>query len=149
MNKGEIVSIQLSVNQQLREAMLNKKAARVLALRDIKAAFITELKKDGSKSLSDGQCVVILRRLAKQRQEAAGLYVEGGSSERAEQELAELVIVNEFLPSLASDEQIRVWVQEIIDSGVSNFGRIMGAIMREHRAEVDGKVVRRIIQNML
>jgi uncharacterized protein YqeY len=77
------MSIFDDVSLQMKEAMRAREQARVQALRNIRAAFLTEMKKDGSESLSDEACVVVLRRLAKQRGESIAAFEEAGRPERA------------------------------------------------------------------
>ena len=70
-----------------------------------------------------------------------------------EQESAELTIIEEFLPGLADAETTRLWVQEAIAatgaSSPKEMGKVMGAVMRDHKADVDGNLVRQIATELL
>jgi uncharacterized protein YqeY len=147
------MSIFDDVSRQMKEAMRAREQTRVQALRNIRASFLTEMKRDGSDTLSDEACVVVLRRLAKQRGESIAAFEDGGRPERAAAEREELAVVEAFLPSLADDAQTRAWVEEAIAvSGASSardIGRVMGALMKAHKGEVDGGLAKRITGELL
>ena len=147
------MSIYEKISAQMKDAMKAKDLARLSALRGIRAAFLTEMKKDNSEELADGACVEILRRLEKQRKESIEAFAGGGRDEQAAAERAELAILQEFLPSLADEETTRAWVQEAIDavgaSGPKDIGRVMGALMGKHKGEVDGTLANRILRELL
>ena len=141
------------VSEQLRAAMKAKDSLRTSALRGIRAAFLTEMKKDGSDDLDDEVCIALMRRLEKQRRESIEAFEAAGRPERAAAERAELGVIHGFLPSLADVAQTRAWVgAAIAASGArspSDLGRVMGALMKEHRGDVDGTLARRIAAELL
>ena len=141
------------INARMKDAMKAKDTARLSALRGIRAAFLTEMKKDNSKSLPDDVCVALLRRLAKQRRESIEAFEQAGRTEQAAAEKAELALIDTFLPSLANEATTRTWVQEAIDaSGASapgDLGRVMGAVMKAHPGDVDGKLARKVAAELL
>ena len=141
------------VSARLREAMRAKDAARLASLRAMRAAFLTELKKDNAQTLSDEVCVGLLRRLAKQRGESIEAFEGAGRRDRVDAERAELAVIEEFLPRLAGESTTRAWVVEAIRevdaSAAGDLGRLMGALMKAHRGEVDGALARRIASELL
>lgn len=147
------MGIETTVNERLTEAMKARDAARVAALRNIRAAFLVEMKKDNAKTLSDETCVEVLRRLAKQRRESIEAFEAAGRAERAAEERAELAVIEEFLPRLADEETTRAWLREAIAAtGASkpgDLGKVMGALMKAHKGEVDGQLARRLAQELL
>ncbi len=141
------------VSGQLKDALRARERARLSALRNIRAAFLNEVKKDNADSLSDATCVALLRRLEKQRRESIEAFESGGREDRAAAERAELVVVQAFLPQLADAEQTRGWVQEAIEASgaasAKDLGRVMGAIMKAHKGDVDGTLARQIAAELL
>ena len=142
------------ISSQLKQAMRARDAARVRALRNIRAAFLTALKADGSRdSLPDSEAMTILRRLAKQRQESVEAYREGGREELAEAEAEELAVIEEFLPSMASEEQVREWTQQAIEqtgaSSPRDMGKVMGQATGAMAGQADGKVISGIVRKLL
>ena len=141
------------VSSGIVDAMRARDDVRLRSLRAMRAAFLNEMKKDGRKELPDEVCIGLLRRLEKQRRESIDAFENAGRAERAEAERAELGVLREFLPSLADEAQTRAWVQEAIDaSGASkpgDAGRVMGAVMKAHKGEVDGALAREIAGELL
>lgn len=147
------MSIEQTVNERLTEAMKARDAARTAALRGIRAAFLNEMKKDNAKTLSDETSIEVLRRLAKQRRESIEAFEGAGRADRAAEERAELAVIEEFLPRLADEETTRGWVREAIAAtgaaAPGDVGKVMGAVMKAHKGDVDGQLARRIAQELL
>jgi len=147
------LAIQDEITSQMKDAMRAKNSARTNALRNIRAAFLNEMKKDNSQTLDDEVCTAILRRLEKQRKESIEAYEKGGRTELAEAEKAELAVIEQFLPKLADEPATRKWVEEAIAaSGAkapADIGRVMGALMKAHKGEMDGGLANRIARELL
>lgn len=147
------MSIVDDVTAQLKAAMKAKDARRLATLRSMRTAFLNEMKKDGSDSVSDEVCEGLVRKLAKQRKESIEAFDQAGRDEMADAERAELAVLEEFLPQLADASQTRVWVEEAIAttgaSGAKEMGKVMGALMKAHKADIDGNVARDIVQELL
>jgi uncharacterized protein YqeY len=142
-----------TVGDQLKAAMRAQDKPRLAALRNIRAAFLTAMKEDGSESLSDEVCIAVLRRLAKQRQESVEAFESGGRPEMAAAERAELALIESFLPRLADEATTRGWVREAISatgaSSPKELGKVMGALMKAHKDDLDGNLARRLVAELL
>lgn len=147
------MSIMEDVSALLTQAMKARDTVRTTALRGIRAAFLNEVKKDGAEKLPDERAVQVLRRLEKQHRESIESFRAGGREARAQAEAEQLDVVREFLPALADAERTRAWVQAAIEaSGArtpADMGRVMGALMKAHRGEVDGGLAREIAAKLL
>ena len=141
------------VTAQLKDAMKARDERRLATLRSMRTAFLNEMKKDGSDSVSDEVCEGLLRKLEKQRKESIEAFEKAGRDEMAAAEREELAILQEFLPRLADEAQTRIWVEAAIgETGASearDMGKVMGALMKAHKAELDGNVARAIVQELL
>lgn len=142
------------VSAQLKTAMRAKDKPRVQALRSIRAGFIEASKLAGAgDSISDEQAQVILRRLAKQRAESIAAFEAGDRPDLAQVEKVELEVIEAFLPSLADEATTRAWVQEAIAStgasGPGDLGRVMGALMKAHKGQMDGKLANQLVRQLL
>jgi uncharacterized protein YqeY len=137
----------------MKQAQKAKDAAKLQALRNMRAAFLNEMKKDGSETLDDAVAIAVLRKLAKQREESIEAFANGGRTEMAEAERAELKLILGFLPSLADEVTTRAWVQAAIaESGAASardLGKVMGALMKAHKADVDAALARKLAQELL
>ncbi|MCG8590350.1 MAG: GatB/YqeY domain-containing protein [Proteobacteria bacterium] len=147
------MSIQDEIAAQTTAAMKARDSARVAALRNVRAAFTTEMKKDGADSLSDEACVAVLRKLSKQRKESIEAFENAGRSDRADAERTELAVLEEFLPQLADEATTRQWVDDAIAAsgatGPKDLGKVMGALMKAHKADIDGNLARRLASERL
>lgn len=141
------------VNTQMKDALRAGRKLELQALRNIRAAFLLRMKEDNSESVSDEDCLTILRRLEKQRRESIEAFEAGGRAERAADERAELEVILAFLPRLADEATTRAWVQAAIaESGAKSqkdLGRVMGALMKAHKGDVDGNVARKLASELL
>lgn len=141
------------VRVQLSQAMRARDKLRTAALRGIRAAFLTECKRDGSETLSDESCVEVLRRLEKQRLESIEAFDAAGRKDRADAERAELAVIRELAPPLADEATTRKWVEDAIaQTGARearDLGRVMGTLMKAHKGEVDGRLARELAGRLL
>ena len=147
------MSIFDDVSTQMKDALRAKDKLRLGTLRSVRAGFLNELKKDNSETLSDDACLAILRRLEKQRKESIEAFEAGGREEMAAKESAELAVIQEFLPSLADEALTKTWVEEAIAaSGAAapgDMGKVMGALMKAHKGDVDGNLAKKVAQELL
>ncbi len=150
---GGHMAIWDEVTAGIKDAMRARDKERTSALRNIRAAFLETAKKDGSDSLDDDAAVAVLRRQAKQRRESIEAYEAGGRSDLVPHEQAELAVIDAFLPKLADEAATRELVAAAIAatgaSSPSDVGKVMGAVMRQNKGQVDGALTRRITAELL
>jgi len=141
------------VNAEMTAAMKAREAARLAALRSIRAAFLNELKKDNSTTLSDEACTQLLRRLEKQRGESIEAFEKADRPDRVAEERAELAVIQEFLPKLADEVTTRAWVEAAIAAtgavAPGDVGKVMGAVMKAHKGDIDGNLARALATKLL
>jgi uncharacterized protein len=89
--------------------------------------------------------------MAKMRKESIDMFEKGGATDRANEERAELKIIEQWLPATTTDEAvIRQWAQDAIaEAGPDNVGKVMGAFMKKHKADVEGGLAQRIVKDEL
>ncbi|SFJ52659.1 GatB/YqeY domain-containing protein [Jannaschia pohangensis] len=131
------------LNARLKEAMRDKDQKRVGTLRLINAAVKDrdiELRSD-SKTAGSPEILAIMAKMVKQRHESARAYEEAGRLELAEQELAEIDIIEEFLPKKLSDEEVEAAVVEAIAetgaNSVRDMGKVMGVLKGRYTGQID------------
>jgi hypothetical protein len=116
--------------------------ARVEVLRGLKAAILHEevAQRVRDTGLTDEQILVVLAREAKKRTEAADIYAKAGHQDRADTELSEKAIIEEFLPQQLSDEELELIVAEAIaDLGEGvHMGKVIGAVKAKIGQSADG-----------
>ena len=147
-------TLETKIQEALTLAIKSKDTIRVSALRSIKAA-ITEAKTaaNGKKELEDSDIVKIIQKLAKQREESAAIYKEHSRDDLANNELAELNVLNDFLPKkLTEDELIAViekFIKELNATTIKDMGKVIGSINKEYMGKVDGSVVAKLVKSKL
>ncbi len=140
------------IREDLKDAMRAKDQVRVDTLRGAIAAFTNELVAKGKKpteAIADADAVTVLKRLGKQRKEAAEVYEKGGRKELADKELSELKILETYLPQMASREEIeKVATAKKAELGVTDaagIGKLTGAVMKEFAGRADGNDVKVVV----
>jgi len=144
------------IQNEIPEAMRAKDSVRLTTLRGVIASFTNEavaLKRTPKDKLSDEEATVVLRRLVKQRKDSLEQFEKGGRKDLADNEKAELKVLEEFLPAQMSEDKIREIVlkkkEELGITDKSKMGQFMGAVMKETKGEADGAVVKRIVEEVL
>lgn len=136
------------VSDEMKKAMKAKDTTRLATLRLIRSAFANAQIEFKTDKLTDDQAVDALRKMAKMRKESIDMYEKGGAKDRAAAEQAELDILEAWLPSLADEEQTRIWVQEAMKEAgdQKNVGKVMGALMKAHKGQVDGSIAQKVVK---
>ena len=144
------------IRSDMTAAMKARDSIKVDTLRGALSAFTNELVAKGKKKteeIDDKDAITVLKRLAKQRKEAAESYEKGGRAELAEKEKTELKIIEGYLPQMASREDIEKVVREKV-SGIdpadkAAAGKLVGAVMKEFAGNADGTLVKEVIESLL
>jgi len=139
------MSLVEQVDTDLLAAMKAREALKLSVLRMMKAALKNKQVEVG-KPLDDAQAVAVLRTLVKQRQDSVQQFRKGGRDDLADKEAAEIVIVESYLPSAATDEELEAAVvaalAETGATGPKDLGKVMKAVMAKLAGRnVDGKRV--------
>lgn len=142
------------VSKDIVAAMKAKDKVRLEALRNIKKVFIEAKTAPGANdSLEDAAALKILQKLAKQGNDSAALYKSQNRDDLAEAELAQVAVIESYLPKPLSVEEIETVVKEIIsDTGVSSIkdmGKVMGAANKKLAGQADGKTISDIVKKLL
>lgn len=143
------------LQDDVKKAMLAKDAGRLECLRGLKSVILYAEVASGKREagLSDDEIVTLFAKEAKKRQESADLYVQGGSQERADKELAEKAIIEEYLPEQLSEEEVSKIVEEAIAStgavDVKAMGQVIGAVKAKVGNSADGALIAKLVKEKL
>jgi hypothetical protein len=99
--------------------------------------------------LTDDDVIDVLRKGVKRRRESVEAYEKGGRAELAAQEAAEVVVLERYLPAMASEDDIREAVRAAIAAGASGVGPVMGAVMPQFKGRADGGMINRVVREEL
>jgi len=143
------------IREDLKTAMKARDELRRETLRGAITAFTNELVAKGKKpteEIDDRDALTVLKRLAKQRKDAAEQFEKGGRAELAEKERKELKIIEEYLPQMASREEIekvaRAKKEALGVADASGAGKLTGAVMKELGGNADGNEVKEVIASL-
>ncbi|BDI61053.1 GatB/YqeY domain-containing protein [Qipengyuania nanhaisediminis] len=135
-------------------AMKAKDKERTATLRQISAKIKDrdiELRTSNKDIPDDELVTAVLQKMAKQRRESITMYVDGGREELADNERAELAIIEEFLPQMMSEEETRAAIAEIKASigadSIKDMGRVMAELKARHGAEMDMSKASALVKN--
>ena len=142
------------ISADIKSAMLAKERVRLEALRGIKKEFLEAKTAKGSDgTLTDEAATRVLVKMAKQRRESAAIYSEQNRPELAEGELAEVAVIEEYLPKQLSDEELTAELKRIIaELGVDNpsqMGRVMGVATKALAGRADGRAISAKVKELL
>lgn len=138
-------SLRDKINSEVKVAMKARDQRRLSTLRLISAAIKDrDIQNRGTgkdESLDEAGLLAILGKMIKQRRESAKTYQEGGRPELAEGELAEIAVIEEFMPKqMSMDEQKQVVadiVKELECTGLKDMGRVMAALKEKFAGQMD------------
>lgn len=145
-----------TILDELKSAMKNKDAERLQVLRSLKAKILEKEiseRKGGESDISDEQVLEVLMKAGKQRKESIDSFEKGGREDLVEKEKAELAIIEEFLPKMMSEDEVRAAVRDQIEkmgaSDMSDMGKVMGVMMGKLKGKAEGSVVSRVVKEEL
>ena len=143
-----------TINADIKSAMLAREKVRLEALRGIKKEFLEAKTAPGAGGeLSDDAAIKILVKMAKQRRESAQIYKEQNRPELAENELAELAVIETYLPKPLTDAELTAELEKIIASvGASSpaeMGKVMGVASKALAGRADGRAISAKVRELL
>ncbi|MEX1062212.1 MAG: GatB/YqeY domain-containing protein [Balneolaceae bacterium] len=150
------MSIQDKIRKDIKESMKAREADRLRVLRSLKAKLMEKEiseRKGGDASLSDEQAVGVLLKAAKQRRESIEQFEKGGREDLAEAEKKELEIIEDYLPKMMSEDEVRKAVNEKIEklgaSGMDDMGKVMGSLMNDLKGKAEGSLISSVVKEEL
>lgn len=140
------------INKELIESLKAKDEVKVSTLRMLSAAFKNaEIAKGGE--LTEEEIIGQISKSAKQHKESIAAYEAGGRQDLVDREKEELEILEKYLPKQMNEEEIAKIVVEVIGQtgaiGVSDTGKVIGAVMAKVKGMADGNIVSRIVREKL
>ena len=148
------MSLEKQIMDQMKEAMKAKDSVALEALRAIKSGIILAKTESGAKEeLSADEEIKLLQKLVKQRKDSAAIYTEQGRADLAEPELAQVAVIEKFLPAQLSETEVEAAVAKIIAeggfSGMAAMGQVMGVASKELAGKADGKTISTAVKKLL
>ena len=143
-----------TISKDIQAAMLAKDKIRLEALRGAKKEFLeAKTAKGADGDLSDEMAVKILQKMVKQRKDSATIYKEQNRPELAENELAEVSVLENYLPQSLSPEELETAIREIIAqmgaTSMKDMGKVMGVATQTLAGKTEGRLISEQVKQLL
>ena len=148
------MSLQKQIMEELKMAMKSKDTVALQALRAVKSAFLLAKTETGAgDDLTEDQEMKIIQKQVKQRKDSAAIFIDQGRQDLADPELAEIAVLEKFLPEALSEDAIEKVVLETIAKtgaeGMKDMGKVMGMVSKQLAGQADGKTISGIVRKNL
>ena len=148
------MELEKRIQSDMVAAMKAKEAVRLASLRAIKAAImLAKTAEGGNGEVTDQEIVKIIQKLVKQRKESAQQYTDAGRPELAENELAEAVEMEVYLPKQLTEEEVKAELVKIIAevgaSQPSDMGKVMGVATKRLAGLAEGRLISTLVKQLL
>jgi uncharacterized protein YqeY len=148
------MSLQAQIMDEIKTAMKAKDTVALEALRAVKSELLLASTSSGSKEeLTEDEEIKLLQRLVKTRKESARIFTEQNRPDLAEPELAQVAVIEKFLPAQLSEEEVEAVVAKIIAetgaSGIASMGKVMGLASAQLGGTAEGKTISTIVKKLL
>lgn len=142
------------ISEDIKAAMKARDKVRLETLRNIKKVFIEAKTAPGANDeLDDAAALKIIQKLAKQGRETARTYTDNSRQDLADEELAQVAVMEEYLPKQLSSEEIEKAVKDIIAqtgaTSMKDMGKVMGMAGKLLTGKADGKAISTIVKQLL
>ncbi len=149
------MTVQEQVKEQMKNAMKERNMAAVTTYRGLMSAFTNEVvaqKLSPDTPVTDEMAIAVITREAKKRKDAIAQFEDAGRADLAEDEKAELKLLEVFLPELMSREEIKTFAlakkEELGINDASEKGKFIGTLMAELRGKADGALVKEVVDTL-
>lgn len=148
------MSLSSKIMEVMKDAMRSKDTIALEALRAIKSELLLAQTASGSKEeISEADEIKILQRLVKMRKDSAEIFTKQNRPDLAEPELAQIAVIEKFLPAQLSEAEIEAIVSKIISetgaSGIASMGKVMGLASAQIGGQAEGKTISAIVKKLL
>lgn len=148
------MSLEITINEQLKKAMLAKDEKGLRALRAIKAAILLAKTSDGnSGEIKPEDEIKLLQKLVKSRKDSLEIFQQQNREDLAQKESEEIEVIEKFLPKQMSEEELKEALLTIITQtgakGLGDLGKIMGLASKQLSGKADGKAISTMVKQLL
>jgi uncharacterized protein YqeY len=142
------------INEDIKNAMRTKDKITLEALRATKTAFTLARTQEGSGGeITEEEALKIVQKLVRQRRESAAIYKEQLRNDLFQREIDEATALEKYLPAKLSNEELKTYLNKIIEKtradGMKDMGKIMGIASKELAGKADGKEIAAIVKELL
>ncbi len=142
------------VSEDIKNAMKAKDKVALETLRNVKKFFLEAKTAPGANdTLTDADALKIMQKLVKQGKDSAAIYVQQGRQDLADDELAQVAVIEKYLPKQMSAEELEVELKAIIAqvgaAGPKDMGKVMGVASRALAGKAEGRMISEVVKRLL
>lgn len=142
------------ISDDIRLAMLARDKERLEALRNVKKVLLeAKTAKSGTEELSDDAAIKAIAKLAKQGRDSADIYKQQNRLDLYEPEMAQVKILEEYLPKQMDDAELTAIIKAIIEktgaTSVKEMGKVIGLASKELAGKADGRLISEKVKSLL
>lgn len=148
------MSLSTQIMDSMKEAMRAKDTVALEALRAIKSEILLAQTASGSKEeITEADEIKILKKLVKMRKDSYEIFTAQNRADLAEPELAQIAVIEKFLPAQLSEAEVEAIIAKIIAetgaSGIASMGKVMGLASAQIGGQAEGKTISTIVKKLL
>ena len=147
------MSLQDQVMDAMKTAMKAKDTVALESLRAIKSALLLQQSEAGSAPISEQDEIKLLQKLVKQRKDSATIYAEQGRQDLADPELAQVAVIETFLPAPLSEEALGQLIADCIAetgaTGMKDMGKVVSLVNERAAGRAEGKLIAQLVKASL
>jgi uncharacterized protein len=147
------MSLELKINNDLKEAMKARAEARLRTIRSIKAALLIAKTSGANVEIGADDEIKLLQKMVKQRKDSLSIFEQQGRAELAQVEREEIDIIESYLPQQLGEAEIEAIVREAIAtsgaSSIKDMGKVMGMASKQVAGRAEGAVISGIVKRLL
>ena len=142
------------VSEDIKNAMKAKDKVALETLRNVKKFFLEAKTAPGANdTLTDADALKIMQKLVKQGKDSAAIYVQQGRQDLADVELAQVAVIEKYLPTQMSAEELEVELKAIIAqvgaTGPKDMGKVMGIASKALAGKAEGRMISEVVKKLL
>ena len=147
------MSLETTINEDLKNAMKAKDQAGLRGIRAIKSAILLYNTSGASAELNAEGEIALLQKLVKQRQDSLDIFVKQGREDLAAIERDEIEVIMRYLPKQLSEEELKTAVKDIMSrleaTSMKDMGKVMAEASKEFAGKADGKTISAVVKALL
>lgn len=147
------MSLQEQVMDAMKMAMKAKDTVALESLRAIKSALLLQQSEDRSSAMTKQDEIKLLQKLVKQRKDSASIYTEQGRQDLADPELAQVAVIETFLPEPISEDVLSKLIADCITetaaSGMKDMGKVVALVNDRAAGRAEGKLIAQLVKASL
>ena len=143
------ISLEEKIEKDLKSALKDKDEMKLQTLRLLRSALKNFFIEKKHQALTDSDVLALIRKELKKRQDAFTAYQKAGRSDLAQKEKQEADFLQEYLPAMLSEEEIKKIIDQVLAEGQKDFGPAMKEVMARLQGRAEGSLVGRLIKEKL